>query len=198
MLVSLVLTGMVNYKNIDLGAPVASAFSEVGLNWASALIIVAAVIGLISVMLVMLLSQTRIFLNMAKDGLLPPKYFAAIHPVYKTPWKSTILVGAIASVVAALTPIEKASKMTSIGTLFAFAMICMAVLILRKNQPDLHRPFKLKYLTLIASLGVVFNIMLMFSLDHATWIRLVIWSIIGIIIYFAYGAKHSNLNKDKL
>lgn len=197
MLVSLVLTGMVSYKTLDLGAPVASAFSEVGLNWASGLIIIAAVIGLISVMLVMLLSQTRIFLNMAKDGLLPPKYFAAIHPVYKTPWKSTILVGAIASIVAALTPIEKASKMTSIGTLFAFAMICAAVLVLRKKHPNLHRPFKLKYLTLIASLGIIFNVLLMFSLDKATWLRLVVWSIIGIIIYFTYGARHSNLNKDK-
>lgn len=196
MLVSLVLTGMVSYKTLDLGAPVASAFSEVGLNWASGLIIIAAVIGLISVMLVMLLSQTRIFLNMAKDGLLPPAYFAAIHPVYKTPWKSTILVGAIASIVAALTPIEKASKMTSIGTLFAFAMICAAVLILRKKQPDLHRPFRLRYLTLIASLGIIFNVLLMFSLDKSTWLRLLVWSVIGIIIYFAYGARHSNLNKD--
>lgn len=195
MLVSLILTGMVNYKNLDLGAPVASAFSEVGLNWASGLIIIAAVIGLISVMLVMLLSQTRIFLNMAKDGLLPPRYFAAIHPVYKTPWKSTILVGAIASVVAALTPIEKASKMTSIGTLFAFAMICAAVLVLRKKQPDLPRPFRLRYPTLIASLGILFNVLLMFSLDKATWLRLLVWSIIGIIIYFGYGARHSNLNK---
>lgn len=197
VLVSLVLTGMVSYKTIDLGAPVASAFSEVGLNWASGLIIIAAVIGLISVMLVMLLSQTRIFLSMAKDGLLPPKYFAAIHPVYKTPWKSTILVGAIASVVAALTPIEKASKMTSIGTLFAFAMICAAVLVLRKKQPDLHRPFRLKYLTLIASLGIIFNVLLMFSLDKATWLRLLVWSIIGITIYFSYGVRNSNLNNDK-
>ncbi|MBA4850831.1 APC family permease [Emticicia sp. BO119] len=195
VLVSLVLTGMVNYKNLDLGAPVASAFNEVGLRWASGLIIIAAVVGLISVMLVMLLSQTRIFLNMAKDGLLPQKYFAAIHPTYKTPWKSTLLVGSAASVVAALTPIEKASKMTSIGTLFAFAMICAAVLVLRKKQPDLHRPFKLKNLTLIASSGIIFNIILMFSLDKATWLRLLVWSIIGIIIYFAYSAKHSHLNK---
>lgn len=134
ILVSLVLTGMVNYTNIDLGAPVAAAFGRVGLQWASLLITIAAVIGLISVMLVMLLSQTRIFLNMAKDGLLPKKIFASIHPTYKTPFKSTILVGAIASLIAAITPIEKATKMTSIGTLFAFAMICAAVLLLRKKN----------------------------------------------------------------
>ncbi|MDB5209188.1 MAG: amino acid permease, partial [Sediminibacterium sp.] len=164
ILVSLVLTGMVNYKSIDLGAPVASAFDSAGLGWASLLITIAAVIGLISVMLVMLLSQTRIFLNMSKDGLLPPRMFAAIHPVHKTPWKSTILLGAIASIVAAVTPIEKATKMTSIGTLFAFAMICAAVLILRKKEPNLHRPYKVKNVRLVAFLGIAFNLLLMLSL----------------------------------
>jgi APA family basic amino acid/polyamine antiporter len=196
ILVSLTLTGMVNYTDLDLGAPVASAFSDVGLNWASLLITIAAVIGLISVMLVMLLSQTRIFLNMAKDGLLPPKIFAVIHPRFKTPWKSTILLGAIASLVAAVTPVEKATKMTSIGTLFAFAMICAAVLILRRKQPDLHRPFKVKYLPLVAVLGFGFNIFLMFSLDQSTWFRLLIWSLIGVAIYFLYSARKSNLNKN--
>ncbi|MFT3911637.1 MAG: amino acid permease [Ferruginibacter sp.] len=194
ILVSLTLTGMTKYTDLDLGAPVASAFSAVGLNWASLLITIAAVIGLVSVMLVMLLSQTRIFLNMAKDGLLPRNLFATIHPRYKTPWKSTVLLGLISSVVAAFTPIEKATKMTSIGTLFAFAMICLAVLILRKKQPGIHRPFKVKNLTLVASLGFVFNLLLMFSLDKSTWLRLIVWSIIGITIYFLYSAKHSNLN----
>ena len=195
ILVSLILTGMAKYTDLDLGAPVASAFSAVGLNWASLLITIAAVVGLISVMLVMLLSQTRIFLNMAKDGLLPPKIFAAIHPRFKTPWKSTVLLGAISSLVAALTPIEKATKMTSIGTLFAFSMICIAVLVLRKKQPDLHRPYKVKNLPLVACLGAAFNILLMFSLDGSTWMRLVVWSITGIAIYFLYSARHSNLNK---
>src|SRR5207237_1143587 len=150
----LVLTGMVPFTTIDLGAPVASAFERVGLWWASLIITIAAVVGLISVMLVMLLSQTRIFLNMAQDGLLPKGLFASIHPTYKTPWKSTLLVGGIASIVAAVTPIEKATKMTSIGTLFAFAMICVAVLLLRKKQPQLERPFRVKYLPLVAALGI--------------------------------------------
>lgn len=195
ILVSLTLTGMAKYTDLDLGAPVAAAFSAVGLKWASLLITIAAVIGLISVMLVMLLSQTRIFLNMAKDGLLPAKLFAAIHPRFKTPWKSTILLGFICSLVAALTPIEKATRMTSIGTLFAFAMICMAVLVLRRKQPHIHRPYKVKNLPLVAGLGFVFNILLMFSLDSATWLRLLIWSMVGIAVYFLYSAKHSNLNK---
>lgn len=195
ILVSLTLTGMAKYTDLDLGAPVASAFSAVGLNRASLLITIAAVIGLISVMLVMLLSQTRIFLNMAKDGLLPAKLFGAIHPRFKTPWKSTLLLGLVSSIVAAFTPIEKATKMTSIGTLFAFAMICMAVLILRKRQPGLQRPFKVKYLPVIALAGFVFNLLLMFSLDRSTWFRLLVWSIAGIAVYFLYSAKHSNLNR---
>lgn len=196
ILVSLVLTGMVHYTAIDLGAPVASAFSEAGLSWASLLITVAAVLGLVSVMLVMILSQTRIFLNMSKDGLLPDKIFGIIHPRFKTPWQSTILVGSIASIVAALTPIDKATKMTSIGTLFAFAMICGAVLLLRKRQPELHRPYKVKYLPLVATLGIGFNIFFMFSLDIATWLRFIIWSIIGLAVYFFYGARHSRLAKN--
>ncbi|WP_336514848.1 APC family permease [Pollutibacter soli] len=195
ILVSLTLTGMASYTELDPGAPVASAFSAVGLHWASLLITIAAVIGLISVMLVMLLSQTRIFLNMAKDGLLPPKIFATIHPRYRTPWKSTILLGFISSFIAAFTPIEKATKMTSIGTLFAFSMICIAVLVLRKNQPTLHRPFKVKNLPLIAGLGFAFNLLLMFSLDSSTWLRLIVWSVAGILIYFLYGVKNSGLNK---
>lgn len=196
ILVSLVLTGMVNYKSIDLGAPVASAFDSAGLSWASLLITIAAVIGLISVMLVMLLSQTRIFLNMAKDGLLPRGLFGTIHPVHKTPWKSTILLGVVASVIASVTPIEKATKMTSIGTLFAFAMICAAVLILRKKQPGLHRPYKAKNIKLIAPLGIGFNLLLMLSLDGATWVRFVIWSFIGLLVYLLYSVKNSNLEKS--
>jgi APA family basic amino acid/polyamine antiporter len=195
ILVSLVLTGMVNYRNLDLGAPVASAFTAVGLNWASWLVTVAAVIGLVSVMLVMMLSQTRIFLNMANDGLLPRGLFASIHPVYKTPWKSTILVGSVASLVAAVTPIEKATKMTSIGTLFAFAMICAAVWVLRRREPNLHRPYRVKNLPVIAMLGLSFNIFLMFSLDKATWMRFVIWSVLGALVYFLYSRRNSNLEK---
>lgn len=197
ILVSLVLTGMIRYTEIDLGAPVASAFGAVGLSWASLLITVAAVLGLVSVMLVMMLSQTRIFLNMSKDGLLPTKVFGTIHPRFKTPWQSTLLVGSIASLVAAVTPIDKATKMTSIGTLFAFAMICGAVWVLRKREPNLPRPYKVKYLPVVASLGIGFNIFFMFSLDNMTWLRFIIWSILGVAVYFWYGAKHSRLANDR-
>lgn len=195
LLVSLVLTGMVHYTALDLGAPVASAFDSAGLGWAALLVTVAAVVGLVSVMLVMLLSQTRIFFNMSKDGLLPPKMFAAIHPKYKTPYKSTLLLGALASLIAAVTPIDKATKMTSIGTLFAFGMICAAVLVLRKKEPGVKRPYKVKYVYIVAPLGIAFNFWLMTSLDIATWIRFFIWSVVGVLVYFIYGAKNSNLNK---
>ncbi len=197
ILVSMVLTGMVKYDQLDLGAPVASAFAQRGLNWAAWIITLAAVAGLVSVMLVMMLSQTRIFLGMAKDGLLPRGMFASIHPRFKTPWKSTILVGAIVSVVSALTPIDKVSEMTSIGTLLAFAMICAAVWILRVKEPNIQRPYKAPLLPLVATLGIGFNLWLMTSLQKETWWRLVIWSIIGIIIYFVYSYKNSNLNKTK-
>ncbi len=196
ILVSLVLTGMVKYTDLDLGAPVAAAFSSAGLNWAALIITIAAVIGLVSVMLVMLLSQTRIFLSMANDGLIAKRIFAAIHPKFKTPWKSTLIVGGITSIVAAVTPIEKLSQMTSIGTLLAFSMICAAVWILRVKEPGLKRPFKVKYLPLMASLGILFNVYLMFSLDKSTWIRLLVWAVIGMIIYFGYGFRKSNLNKN--
>jgi len=142
IVVSLVLTGMVPYNQLDIKAPVASAFEGVGMPWATVLITVAAVAGLTSVMLVMMLGQTRIFLGMAKDGLLPFKVFGKVHDVYKTPYRSTILVGLVVSIVAALTPIDKVSEMCSMGTLLAFAMISIAVVVLRVRQPLLDRPFK--------------------------------------------------------
>jgi len=192
--VSLVLTGMIRYDQLDLRAPVASAFDAQGLTWAVYLITIAAVAGLTSVMLVMMLGQTRIFLGMAKDGLLPRSLFAAIHPIYKTPWKSTILVGFIISIVAALTPIDKVSEMCSMGTLLAFGMICIAVWILRVREPNLERPYKVPMLPLVAILGAGFNLFLMTRTRHDTQIFFLIWSALGFIVYFLYSRKNSNLN----
>ena len=196
--VSLVLTGMVHYTQLDLKAPVAAAFESAGLGWAVYIITIAAVAGLTSVMLVMMLSQTRIFLGMAKDGLLPRSMFGAIHPKFKTPHRSTILVGAIVSIVAAVTPIDKVSEMTSMGTLLAFAMICGAVLLLRVRHPEIERPYRAPLLYIVAPLGVGFNIWLMTSLRHQTWTAFFTWATIGIIVYFAYSYRHSNLHKDAL
>ena len=193
--VSLVLTGMVPYGELDLKAPVASAFAGAGIDWAVYLITIAATAGLMSVMLVMMLGQTRIFLGMAKDGLLPKKMFGTLHPKYKTPYKSTILVGFIVSIVSALTPIDKVSEMCSMGTLLAFAMVCLAVLILRVKQPDLERPYKTPLIYFVAPMGVAFNIFLMSQVRENTWYAFLIWGTLGVIIYFLYSRRHSNLNK---
>lgn len=196
ILVSLVLTGMVRYDQLDKAAPVASAFSGIGINWATFIITIAATAGLTSVMLVMMLGQTRIFLGMAKDGLLPG-FFKSLHHSFKTPHKSTILVGAIISVVAALTPISKVSEMCSMGTLLAFAMVCVAVMILRYKKPELERPYKTPAVYLVGSLGVAFNIFLMCFVRKETWIAFMIWGIIGISVYFLYSKNKSNLNKNQ-
>lgn len=192
--VSLVLTGMVPYGELDLKAPVASAFAGAGIDWAVYLITIAATAGLMSVMLVMMLGQTRIFLGMAKDGLLPKNMFGTLHPKFKTPYKSTILVGFIVSIVAALTPIDKVSEMCSMGTLLAFAMVCLAVLILRIKQPELDRPYKTPFIYFVAPMGVAFNIFLMSQVRENTWYAFLIWGTLGVIIYFLYSRRHSNLN----
>ena len=196
ILVSLVLTGMVKYDTLDLKAPVASAFEGAGLPIAMYIVTIAATAGLTSVMLVMMLSQTRIFLGMAKDWLLPKGLFAAIHPKFKTPWKSTIFVGGIVSVVSALTPIDKVSEMCSSGTLLAFAMICGAVWLLRVREPNIERPFKVKFLPFVATAGILCNLYLMWGLRTETKISFLIWGTLGIIVYFAYSRGHSNLNKN--
>lgn len=194
ILVSLVLTGMVPYDQLDLKAPVASAFEAAGLPWAVFLITIAAVAGLTSVMLVMMLGQTRVFLGMAKDGLLPA-FFMSVHKEFKTPWKSTILVGGIVSIVAAVTPIDKVSEMCSMGTLLAFAMISGAVWLLRIKEPQLERPYRAPWLPFVATMGILFNIGLMTQVQAATWRAFLVWSTLGILVYFLYSRNRSHLNK---
>jgi APA family basic amino acid/polyamine antiporter len=194
IVVSLVLTGMVPYNQLDIKAPVASAFEGVGMPWATVLITIAAVAGLTSVMHVMMLGQTRIFLGMAKDGLLPFKVFGKIHETYKTPFRSTILVGAVVSIVAATTPINKVSEMCSMGTLLAFAMISIAVLIMRIKQPELERPFKTPAVWFVAIAGATFNFGLMYFVRPDTWVAFIVWSTLGLVVYFLYSRKHSHLN----
>jgi APA family basic amino acid/polyamine antiporter len=197
ILMSLVLTGMVNYKDIDMSAPVSAAFKDRDFTSAAYIITIAAVAGLTSVLLVMLLSQTRIFLGMAKDGLLPFSIFGILHPVYKTPYRSTILIGSLVSLVSALTPIERISEMTSIGTLLAFAMVCGAVWLLRVREPNQERAFKVPLLPVVAILGIGFNVFLMTQLRYVTWISLVIWTSIGLLVYFLYSYRNSKLNKSQ-
>lgn len=191
-----VLTGMVPYTKLDINAPVSDAFKQVGLVWAQFLIAVGGVTGITSVLLVMLLSQPRVLLAMSRDGLLPPSFFGAVHERFRTPWKSTILTGIFVSVLAAFMPIDELLQLTSIGTLMAFVIVCAAVLIMRKTNPNAERPFRVPFVPLVPILGIITCLLLMFSLPAKNWERLFIWLAIGLVIYFFYGRRHSFLTRD--
>ncbi|MFA6241827.1 MAG: amino acid permease [Candidatus Hydrogenedentales bacterium] len=189
--VSLVLTGMVPYDQIDIDAPVAAAFQAKGLPWAQFIISIGALAGITSVQMVLMLSQPRVLLAMSRDGLLPPSFFAAIHPKFRTPWKSTILTGLVVGTLSAVIPLRVLLELVNIGTLLAFVIVCLAVLIMRRIHPNAERPFKCPYSPLFPTLGVLMCLLLMFSLPSDNWWRLIVWLLIGGVIYFFYGRHHS-------
>jgi basic amino acid/polyamine antiporter, APA family len=191
--VAAVLTGMVRWEQINIEAPVARAFLDRGLYTASHIITLGALAGLTSVMLVMLLGQTRVLYSMANDGLLPKKFFAAVHPKFRTPWKNTILVGLLAAIVGSVTPIDDIGKMVNIGTLLAFVIVSVAVIVLRRTNPDQPRPFRTPWVPLVPILGVISNGYMMYKLGWVNWARLIIWLVIGLFVYFGYGQKHSHV-----
>ncbi len=193
ILVASVLTGMVPWREINIEAPIARAFMDRGLTTASHVITVGALAGLTSVMLVMLLGQTRVLYSMANDGLLPKKFFAEIHPKFRTPWKNTILVGLLAAIVGSVTPIDDIGKMVNIGTLLAFVIVCAAIMVLRKTNPGQARPFRTPWVPLLPILGICFNGYMMYKLGWLNWARLIVWLIIGLAVYFSYGRHHSRL-----
>ena len=193
ILVAAVLTGMVPWREINIEAPIARVFLDRGLTTASHIITLGALAGLTSVMLVMLLGQTRVLYSMANDGLLPKKFFADVHPRFRTPWKNTILVGLLAAVVGSLTPIDDIGRMVNIGTLLAFVIVCIAVLALRRTDPDVARPFRTPWVPVVPILGVIANGYMMAKLGWINWARLIIWLAIGLVIYFTYGRKHSKV-----
>jgi APA family basic amino acid/polyamine antiporter len=191
--VALVLTGMVPYDQIDIEAPVARAFGARGLHAAELLIAVGAVVGITSVLLVMLLSQARVLLAMARDGLIPRGFFAAVHPRFRTPHKATVLTGVLVAVVAALLPLKLLADLVNIGTLLAFVIVCAAVLVMRRTNPGLPRPFRTPLVPWVPIAGIVMNVGLMLSLGWHNWVRLFVWLLLGFAIYFAYGRRHSTL-----
>jgi APA family basic amino acid/polyamine antiporter len=191
--VAAVLTGMVYWPDVNVEAPIVRAFLEHHLNSAANVITIGSLAGLTSVMLVMLLGQSRVLYSMAKDGLLPRGFFADIHPKFRTPWKGTILAGLIAAIVGSVTPIDDIGKMVNIGTLFAFVIVCISVMVLRHKDPDRVRPFRTPLVPLVPILGILFNGYMMFELGIANWIRLVVWLIIGLFVYFFYSRKHSKV-----
>jgi APA family basic amino acid/polyamine antiporter len=194
VLVSAVLTGIVPYSDLDVPAPLALAIDRTGdaLLWLRPLIKIGAIAGLSSVILVMLMGQPRIFFTMANDGLLP-RSFSKVHPRFRTPYVTTILTGIVAAFFAGVLPINILSELVSIGTLLAFTIVCISIIILRKSKPDIHRPFKTPFVPWVPLLGAAICLMQMMSLPWETWERLLIWMAIGLVIYFLYGIKRSKL-----
>ena len=189
--VAAVITGMVPYDKIDIDAPVADAFRQAGLPWARLLISLGAITGITSVLLVMMLSQARVLLAMARDGLLPTGFFGAVHEKFRTPHKATLVTGLFVAVVAALVPLRVLADLVNIGTLLAFAIVCAAVLIMRRTNPDAARPFRAPFVPLVPILGIASCLLLMFSLPSENWLRLAVWLLIGLAIYVVYGRRHS-------
>ena len=195
--VSAVLTGMVPYDKIDIHAPVADAFRQVGLPWAQFIIALGALAGITSVLLVLMLSQPRVFLAMARDGMVPPSIFGAIHPRFRTPYKSTILTGCVVAVLAAFVPLRVLAELVNIGTLLAFVIVCAAVLIMRKTEPNAPRPFRCPMVPLVPILGIVLCTVLMFSLPTENWLRLFVWLVLGMVVYLLYGRRHSVMARQR-
>ncbi len=196
--VAAVLTGMVPWQQVNIEAPIARAFLDRGLPWASDIITAGALAGLTSVMLVMLLGQTRVLYAMGNDGLLPKSFFAEVHPRFRTPFRNTFMVGTLAGLVGAITPIDDIGKMVNIGTLLAFVIVCISIIVLRRTNPDKARPFRTPWVPLVPILGILFNGYMMVALGWVNWARLIIWLVIGLVVYFSYGQKHSRVQLGEL
>ena len=192
IVVSGLLTATVHYSRLNIGAPVSLAIRETGVKWGSYVVNAGALAGLSTVMLVMLLGQSRVFYSMAHDGLLW-KWAGDIHPRFRTPWKSTAVVGLGAAIFGSLVPIGSLGQMVSIGTLLAFVIVCAAVWVLRVRRPDLQRPFRTPLVPFVPIMGIIVSLGLMAALNGITWVRLIVWLVIGMVIYFTYSVKHSKV-----
>jgi len=191
-----VMTGLVNYKEfLNDAKPAATAFAKTGYDSLQTALIVAILAGYTSVMLVMLLGQSRVFYSMSKDGLLP-KFFSQVHPKFSTPWKTNVFFMFFVSIFAGLVPVSDLGHMVSIGTLFAFCLVCVGVWMLRVKRPDLHRSFRTPLVPFVPIMGIVVCVYLMYSLPIESWYRLAVWLAIGFAIYFGYGKKNSKLGKE--
>jgi basic amino acid/polyamine antiporter, APA family len=197
--VALVLTGIVKYTQLNVPDPIAVAINSLGksLSWLRPIVKIGAIAGLSSVILVMMLGQPRIFYTMSKDGLLPP-IFSAVHHKFRTPWLATILTGSIATLMAGLFPIGLLGELVSIGTLLAFAIVCIGIFVLRFTDPEIRRPFRTPLFWLVSPLGAFFCFWLMYGLPPDTWARLFVWMAVGLVVYFTYGVRHSKVQQEAL
>lgn len=194
IIVAGILTGMMKYTTLDTPSPIAEALLSAGIKWASAFISVGALAGLTSVLLAVIFAQSRVFFAMSRDGLLPP-VFSIIHEKYSTPWLDTLMIGIAVSLVGAFFPVDLIAQMANIGTLSALAVVSGGVIILRRKNPDMPRPFKMPWVPILPGLSVLFCIYLMLNLPMLTWLRFVIWIALGLYLYFGYGFSHSRLLK---
>jgi len=192
LLVSGLLTATVQYSRLNIGAPVSLGIRETGVKWGSYVVNAGALAGLSTVMLVMLLGQSRVFYSMSHDGLLW-KWAGDIHPKFRTPWKSTLVTGTLVAITGSLVPIGDLGQMVSIGTLMAFIIVCAGIWVMRRTRPEVPRPFRTPWVPFVPIMGILISLAMMVGLNGVTWIRLVVWLIIGMVIYFTYGIKHSRV-----
>ncbi|WP_330287150.1 amino acid permease [Streptomyces sp. NBC_00576] len=194
--VSIVVTGMLKYTELSVTAPLAEAFKATGHPWFAGVISFGATIGLITVCMILLLGQTRVFFAMSRDGLLP-RFFSHTHPRFRTPYRPTILLGVVIAIVSGFTSLETLGELVNIGTLFAFIVVAISVVILRRTRPDLHRSFRTPWVPVLPILSVLASLWLMLNLPTETWLRFGIWMAIGFVVYFLYGRSHSRLGRQE-
>ncbi|XCW06789.1 amino acid permease [Streptomyces sp. HUAS MG47] len=192
--VALVVTGMQHYTELSVSAPLADAFKAVGHPFYAGVISFGAAVGLTTVCLILLLGQTRVFFAMSRDGLLP-RFFSITHPKFRTPYRPTILLGVIIAIVSGFTSINELATLVNIGTLFAFVVVAIGVMVLRRTRPDLHRAFRTPWVPVLPILSIAASLWLMLNLPGETWFRFGVWMLIGIVVYFLYGRQHSRLGK---
>ena len=193
--VAAVLTGMVPYKDIPEKAAIASIFAAHNMPWARVLVDTGAIVGITSVLMVLMLSLPRVLFAMARDGLLPSQFFGSVHKKFRTPYKSTIMTAIVVAFMSSLIPLKVLSELVNIGTLLAFVIVCAAVPVMRVTHPNAQRGFRVPGSPVTPILGIIVCMILMLSLPAANWYRLVIWLIIGLVVYFTYGRKHSRLSE---
>lgn len=192
--VSVVVTGMEKYSRLSVDAPLADAFKDTGHPFWAGLISFGAAIGLTSVCMILLLGQSRVFFAMSRDGLLP-RFFSRVHPHFRTPYRSTMLLGGLVAVVAGFTSISELAELVNIGTLFAFVVVAIGVVLLRRSRPDLPRSFRTPLVPWVPALSVLATLWLMLNLPAQTWLRFAVWMVLGFVVYFAYGHRHSRMRK---